>query len=266
MNQIKASIISSARVMPEVFLIWADAPEITADFRPGQFVTIRCGEGFDPLLRRPLSIHRIAADKLALLFSVVGQGTEWLSRHRAGDFLDILGPLGNGFQIRNDAKRLLLVAGGIGIAPLVALADQAVAQGLAVKLLLGARSSSQLYPITRQGVEFIPVTEDGSTGKKGMVTDMLPEFAPWADQIFACGPIPMYRQMANMKADLATKPVQVTLEQIMGCGVGACRGCAVMTHSGMKNVCQDGPVFDLQKIVWEEIRAPLAGGLTRSIG
>ncbi|MDD5095783.1 MAG: dihydroorotate dehydrogenase electron transfer subunit [Dehalococcoidia bacterium] len=265
MKQIASRIISCAETMPRTYLIWVHAPEIAAEACPGQFVTIRCGEGFEPLLRRPLSIHRIKDGNLALLFGVVGKGTEWLSRQSAGSSLDILGPLGNGFQIRKESKKLLMVAGGIGVAPLVALAERAIDEGLSVKLLLGARTSSHLYAEAIENVEIIQVTEDGSAGKKGMATDLLASLAPWADQIFACGPISMYRAMANMKADLGNKPVQVTLEQIMGCGVGACRGCAVPTVRGMKMVCNDGPVFDLREIVWEEMKEPFIDRLTRSI-
>jgi dihydroorotate dehydrogenase electron transfer subunit len=256
MKQVTACVTYSTQMMPGVFLIWVEAPEIAAGSRPGQFVTIRCGEGFVPLLRRPLSIHRIAGDKLALLFAVVGKGTEWLSKCRAGDFLDLLGPLGNGFQIRKGSEKLLLVAGGIGVAPLIALADEAIANGLSVKLLAGAASAYQLYPQAIGSADVIRVTEDGSVGEKGMVTDLLPSLAPWADQIFACGPIPMYRAMAQMHAYLGSKSVQVVLEQVMGCGVGACLGCAVATGRGTKMVCSDGPVFELREILWEEVVEP----------
>lgn len=130
---------------------------------------------------------------------------------------------------------------------------------------IGAESSSQLYPeeLVPKGVELIRITEDGSAGEKGMVTDFLPQMADWADQIFACGPIPMYRAMAEMDAELGNKPVQVLLEQVMGCGVGACRGCAVPTTQGMKLVCQDGPVFDLTEIIWKEIREPGISRITK---
>ncbi|MFA4836047.1 MAG: dihydroorotate dehydrogenase electron transfer subunit [Dehalococcoidia bacterium] len=265
MKQITARIVSSSTVMPGVSLIWVEAPEIAAEARPGQFVTIRCGEGFEPLLRRPLSIHRIKDGKLALLFAIVGQGTEWLSNRSAGDLLDIIGPLGNGFQIRKDTKKLLLVAGGIGIAPLAALAEKAIADGLAVKLLLGAATSAQLYPEAIENVEIIRATDDGSAGKKGMVTDLLPSLVPWADQIFACGPIPMYRAMVQMCAKFADKPVQVSLEQAMACGVGACRGCTILTNRGMKSVCQDGPVFELRDIEWEKVVPPVQNRLMRSV-
>jgi len=185
----------------------------------------------------------------------VGQGTEWLSLRSRGDFVDLLGPLGNGFKVNGDTRNLLIVAGGIGIAPLIHLADRAVADGHSVKMILGASTASQLYHEV-QGVEMVPITEDGSAGDMGVATDLLPSLVGWADQIFACGPVPMYRSMAGIMSEFMDIPVQILLEEVMGCGVGACRGCAVPTRQGMKMVCQDGPVFDLREVIWEEMGMP----------
>jgi len=252
--QIRAPIVSRTQVMPGVYLIWVEAADIAAVARPGQFVTLRCG-GYLPL-RRPLSIHRSDGRKLALLFAVVGQGTEWLSGRMVGEYVDLLGPLGNGFEIRQGSQKLLLIAGGIGVAPLVALAEEGAQAGLSVKLVMGAETAAKLYPqdFIHGGVEVICATDDGSAGEKGQATDFLPSLADWADQIFACGPIPMYRKMSEMGSLLGDKPAQVLLEQVMGCGVGACRGCAVMTNKGIKLVCKDGPVFQLGEIIWEEVK------------
>lgn len=261
MVQVPAPIVSRTQIMPGVYLIWIEAPDITAEARPGQFVTLRCGEHLP--LRRPLSIHKTDGSKLALLFAVVGQGTEWLSGRLVSEYVDLLGPLGNGFEIRQGSQKLLLIAGGIGVAPLVALAEEGVGAGLSVKLVIGAETAARLYPqdFIPGGVEVICVTDDGSAGGRGQATDFLPSLADWADQIFACGPVPMYRRMAEM--GLGDKPVQVLLEQVMGCGVGACRGCAVMTRQGIRLVCRDGPVFRLGEIIWEEVKEPGANRLTR---
>lgn len=253
MKQALVPVVSINEIMRGIHLVWIKAPYIADAAQPGQFVTVRCGE--DVLLRRPLSIHRIERDKVALLFSIVGQGTEWLAKRMPGESLDILGPLGNGFKIHRDSKNILLVAGGIGIAPLVFLADKAKTNGLSVKLIAGAATASQLFTGV-EGVELIRVTEDGSVGHPGMVTDIVPPHVQWADQIFACGPIPMYRAMANRALEFKGIPVQIILEQMMGCGVGACRGCAVPTIHGMKMVCSDGPVFDLGELKWEAVIAP----------
>jgi len=166
LRQSFASIIASSEVMPGVYLIWLDSPEIASEAKPGQFVMVRCGEGSELTLRRPLSIHQLDGDKLALLFTVVGKGTLWLSQRQAGDNIDLLGPLGNGFSINPDSKNLLLIAGGIGIAPLCFLAQEAVKQGYAVRLLLGASTASQLYPshLLPPQTELTVTTEDGTAG------------------------------------------------------------------------------------------------------
>ncbi len=254
MNQESATVIRCNEIMPGVFLLGVDAPDIAAESRPGQFVTISCGA--EVLLRRPFSIHKNAGRQIEFLFASVGPGTEWLAGRIPGESLDILGPMGNGFKIYPDLRNIILVAGGIGIAPMAYLAEEAVADGFAVKLVIGAATASQLYPDNIAGVEVIRITDDGSAGKPGLVTDLLPSLAEWADQIFACGPIPMYRAMSAMVLKFGDKPVQILMEQVMGCGVGACRGCAISTTGGMKMVCQDGPAFDLREIVWPEMAVP----------
>ncbi len=255
MKQVFAPVISNREVMPGVHLIWLESPEIAAAAQPGQFVMVRCGE--ETLLRRPLSIHQLGdTAKFAFLFTVVGKGTYWLSQRQAGDNIDLLGPLGNGFSIHPASHNLLLVAGGIGIAPLYSLASSASKEGYSIKILLGARTAIQLYPrhFPPPEAELIIATEDGTAGQKGMITDFLPDFIDWADQVFACGPISMYRTMAARNQQLLKgKSAQVSLEVRMGCGRGVCYGCTVKTRSGLKQVCQDGPVFDLGDILWDEL-------------
>jgi dihydroorotate dehydrogenase electron transfer subunit len=272
MKQTLAPILSNIEVMPGTHLIWLESPRIATAARPGQFVMVRCGE--DTLLRRPLSVHQLDGDKLALLFTIVGRGTLWLSQRKTGDTVDIFGPLGNGFTIYPDSKNLLLVAGGIGIAPLRFLADTEKTHGCMVhvheavnavgQLMLealsphyvrvpysGAPAAATLYG----SADIIPCTAstvDGSAGVMGLATVCIPGFADWADQIFACGPVDMYRTMAQMP-ELKDKPVQVSLEIMMGCGVGVCYGCTIKTKTGLKQVCKDGPVFDLGDIVWDDI-------------
>ena len=256
MKQVTASIISTSEVMPGVYLIWLESTPIASTARPGQFVMVRCGEGPECLLRRPLSIHQLSnQNKLALLFTVVGKGTRWLSQRQVGNNIDLLGPLGNGFSIHPDAHNLLLVAGGIGIAPLCFLAQEALNQGCSVTLLLGASTASQLYPahLLSPKIKLITVTEDGTTDEKGIITNLIPKYIDWADQVFACGPMPMYRDMALKNQQLKGKPVQISLEVRMGCGLGVCYGCTVKTKKGLKQVCKDGPVFDLDDILWNEL-------------
>jgi dihydroorotate dehydrogenase electron transfer subunit len=254
LKQAKANVVANNEIMPGVYLIRLDCLQIEKA-EAGQFVMVRCGEDFEYPLRRPLSIHQQDGKRFALLFNVVGKGTQWLAQCQAGDELDLLGPLGNGFNIHSDAQNLLLVAGGIGIAPLVFLAQQASSQGCQVELLLGAATAAQLYPqnLLPPKVKLITATENGSLGKKGMITDYLPDFISGVDQVFACGPVSMYQTIAKQKL-ATTKPVQVSLEVRMGCGLGVCYGCTVKTQNGLKQVCQDGPVFNLEDILWEELK------------
>lgn len=255
MKQSLASLTSNSEVMPGVYLIWLESPEIASTANPGQFVMVRCGN--ELLLRRPLSIHQVdkTRSRLALLFAVVGKGTSWLSQRQAGDSIDVFGPLGNGFSVRPNSKNLLLVAGGMGIAPLCFLAQEASKQGCSIKLLLGGRTAVQLYPgdLLPSGIDTIYATEDATFGRRGRVTVLVPDYFDWADQVFACGPLLMYRNLAENFPQLK-KPVQVSLEMRMGCGLGVCYGCTIKTRSGLKQVCQDGPVFNLSDIVqWDEL-------------
>jgi dihydroorotate dehydrogenase electron transfer subunit len=261
-KQTLCSVASNVEVMPGMHLMWIEAPNIACSALPGQFITVRCG---DFALRRPFSVHQVSSRDIALLFKVTGNGTRWLSQRQKRDRIDILGPLGKGFSIEPGAKNLLLLAGGIGIAPLAFLMQYASSQHQ-MTLIHGVSTAAQLYTercqpttINYQGVQFIPVTEDGSVGKKGMATDILPDFLDRADQVYACGPVDMYKAMAEMsrrgtQSNPELRKCQVSLEVRMGCGFGACYGCTINTKKGLKQVCCDGPVFELGDIIWQEVR------------
>jgi dihydroorotate dehydrogenase electron transfer subunit len=220
--------------------------------KPGQFVMVRCGG--ESILPRPFSIHQMhAKGDMSLYFAVLedGKGTSWLSERKIGDKVAILGPLGNWFHVAPESRNLLLVAGGMGIAPLLFLAEDACEKELSVTLLYGAAFKNP-YPKVSRGIKLIEATEDGSAGYHGMVTDLIPEYVDWADQLFACGPLPMYKTMAQMPT-LKNKSVQLSLEVRMGCGLGVCYGCTIKTKSGLKQVCKDGPVFGLDDILWGKL-------------
>jgi len=176
LKQVTVSVIASDEVMPGVYLLWLESPDIGAEAQPGQFIMVRCD---DYPLPRPISIHSLSdnGNKLALLFAVMGKGTDWLSQRREGESIDIFGPLGNGFTIQPLSHNLLLVAGGMGIAPLYFLAQEAVKKGYSVKMLYGTPNKNR-YPenLLSSQVELVSVTDDGSIGRKGMVTDLLPDF------------------------------------------------------------------------------------------
>jgi len=251
---------------------------------PGQFLMLRCadvlpgaeappsagsGQGLtgasladDPLLPRAMSYHRLRAGsggtEFAILYEVVGRGTTWLARRQPGDRVFGWGPLGRGYSLRGGGQNLLLVGGGIGIAPLVWLADEAVAKGKSVVLIDGARDASGVFPaeLLPSEVEVVVTTEDGSLGRKGRVTDVFLDYYGWADAVFACGPNAMFAALAEllMKHEgpgraRRRKPVQALLESPMGCGTGICYGCAVFDRRGeARLVCKDGPRFELREM------------------
>jgi len=215
---------------------------------------VNCGP--ECLLPRPFSIHQIDNDGNMSIFYAVrhgGKGTRWLEQRQPGDTVDIFGPLGNGFTIAPGANNLLLIAGGNGIAPIYYLAQEAGKQGCPYTLIYGT-ADNRRYQIP-SSVTNIAITEDGSIGMKGLLTDVIPDFAAQVDQVFACGPMPMYREMARNRQlyHLSSKPVQVSLEVRMACGRSVCYGCTIKTKQGMKQVCHDGPVFDLDDIIWDEL-------------
>jgi len=285
LKQVAAEIIKKSQILKELerpyartskrpqarnisgsWIIWLRCPDIAREAQPGQFVMVRCGEGSECLLRRPLSIHQVNDEgDMAICFAVWedGKGTKWLSQRNKGDTVDLFGPLGNGFSIHPASHNLLLVAGGIGIAPLRFLADQALSHKYSVKLLLGASGEfkpsgqpnpPQLYPkyLLPHGIELETITSSRD-GLTNMVTDLLPNSIDWADQIFACGPMPMYRVMSTQYQHLfKAKSVQTSLEVRMGCGLGVCYSCTLKTKNGLKQVCKDGPVFNLDDILWDE--------------
>ena len=256
MKQVLADIKANSKVMPGIYRAELESAEFEPA-EPGQFAMVGCGA--ENLLRRPMSIHWLSSKgdrtELALLYKVVGKGTHWLSQRQAGEKLDLLAPLGDGFSINPASRNLLLLAGGMGIAPIYFLARRALKLGHLVKLVLGSPTARLLYPqkLLPPEVELITVTEDGSTGRKGLLTDHWLEFASSADQVFACGPVAMYQAMARQMSGLNQKPVYISLEVRMGCGLGICYSCTIKTRQGLKQVCTDGPVFALADIHWGEL-------------
>ncbi len=181
-----------------------------------------------------------------------GRGTKWLSERRTGKEITLTGMLGNGFAIPEEPANLLLVAGGNGIAPLYFLAQKALKAGHSITLLYGTADRNR-KPIPPH-IKTISATDDGSVGHQGAVTDLIPKHIDWAERVFACGPVGMYRQLhTRRKKLLQDKPIQLSLEVRMGCGRGVCFGCTVKTRAGLKQVCQDGPVFNLDDVLWNEL-------------
>ena len=254
LKQITVPILSHIELLPGIYQLIVEVPDIARIAQPGQFVMVDCGPKL--LLNRPFSIHRIEdSSKISLLYNIVGKGTRYLSQRVKGEHIRLIGPLGNGFTIDDGSKQLLLIAGGMGIAPIVFLADRMLSLGKMVRMLFGASTSSQLYPrhLLPDVDECIAMTEDGTFGVKGIITDGLYDYIERSDQIFACGPLAMYKTIYNMvKSGKLQKRIQVSLEMRMGCGTGICYGCSIKTISGMQTVCRDGPVFTMDEVLWEE--------------
>lgn len=191
---------------------------------------------------------------MVFLVRPYGRASAWLAERPIGATLDLLGPLGKPYEIAPRSRNVLMVAGGVGVAPLVMLADEAIERGLNVTFLMGAMSADGLLStsLLPSAVEFVAATEDGSRGHRGYVTDLVPQFVRWADQICACGPEPMYRSLRDAAAPLrlgGRPPIQISMERDMACGVGACLGCVVETRRGMQTSCVQGPVFDLDEVI-----------------
>lgn len=261
MRRAAALVIETEEIYPGTFVTWYEAPALTQQAQPGQFVMVDPGSAsgmLDPLLPRAFSYYRFryasprdAERQFALLYSVIGRVTEQMASMQPGQQVWMTGPLGRGFDVRRSASNLLLVGGGVGIAPLVALADaesEQSSRSRSIVLCFGARSADGVYPaeLLPPQVEYQVSTEDGSMGRQGFVTDLFADYLSWADQSFACGPVPMFRAMSPIvRRDGMNRPVQILMETEMACGTGICYGCAVFTKRGVKLCCKDGPRFEL---------------------
>jgi dihydroorotate dehydrogenase electron transfer subunit len=283
MRLIGAELLESREFLPGQWLQSYHAPALATGSRAGQFVHVRTGDMSGLVLRRPFSINTsdTTSGTITIHFRTIGRGTEWFTHLRSGDLVDMLGPLGRPFEVDSRSQHLLLIAGGLGMAGVRALADEAIRDGRQVTLLFGGASAREVYPssLLPDEVEYIVATDDGSLGHHGYVTDLVPEYERWADQAFACGPAPMLAALARLaagrrdrlgvatlgrkrgggKSDPVGSPaarrkafLQVSMEQNMGCAVGACLGCVVMSTSGTpQRVCREGPVFAAEEIAWE---------------
>ena len=284
MRLVSAELVESRQILPGQWIQSFNAPELATGSRAGQFVHVRTGDYSGLVLRRPFSINTAdpATGIITLHFRTVGRGTEWLTRTREGDRLDMLGPLGRPFEVDPRSRHLLLIAGGLGMAGIRMLADEAVRDGRQVVVLFGAQSAAHVYPssLLPDEVEYVVATDDGSLGHHGFVTELATQYEAWADQAFACGPHAMLKRFAALAAGrrerlgvakLGRKRgggkqdplgstsarrkafLQVSMEQTMGCAVGACLGCTVIGVEGPQRVCREGPVFAAEEIAWESI-------------
>ncbi len=261
----EAKIIDHREVAPGTFLATLREPSIAGRSEPGQFVMVRVQNGLDPLLRRPFSICGSAGDAFHLLYRVVGRGTEILSRRKAGDPLQVLGPLGSGFRVEGGSNPAFLVGGGMGVAPLFFLAQTLSGPSRRpFRFLAGFSSVAHVLDpagILDTDVKLEIATDDGTLGHAGLVTDLLEsrlqaEGLETPGMVLACGPLAMLKRVAELTA-VSGVPCRVSLEAAMACGLGACLGCAVPGTSdgsgSYHRVCRDGPVFNAGAVDWKRM-------------
>jgi dihydroorotate dehydrogenase electron transfer subunit len=283
MRLVRTELVDSREILPGQWLQSFHAPELATGSRAGQFVHVKTGDLSGLVLRRPFSINTAdpISGTITIHFRTIGRGTEWFTALRPGDPVDMLGPLGRPFEVDPRSSHLLLVAGGLGMAGVRFLVDEAIRDGRQVTLLFGAAGAREVYPtsLLPDEVEYVIATDDGSVGHRGFVTGLVPDYEAWADQAFACGPAPMLAALARLaagrrdrlgvanlgrkrgggKADPLGSPaarrksfLQVSMEQNMGCAVGACLGCVIMgTNGAPQRVCREGPVFAAEEVNWE---------------
>lgn len=268
---VDAEVLSNTRLSDDYNVLALDAPEIAALAQPGQFVMIKPARGSDPLLRRPFSIFEVLRDAsgeatgLSILNKRIGVGTGLVYDAEPGSRIACLGPLGRPFEPVDPPARAWMVAGGVGLAPFLTLAEALVRRGTAATLFYGARRAADLYYLDvfeRLGVATVTATEDGSRGTRGFITLPLNDaLAAVRDaepvKLYVCGPTPMMRAVATI-ADFHGQPCDVSLEQVMGCGLGGCYSCVVLTRQvgappHFVRSCLEGPVFDAGRIVWEAL-------------
>ncbi|WCK53052.1 dihydroorotate dehydrogenase electron transfer subunit [Aneurinibacillus sp. Ricciae_BoGa-3] len=256
------SVKSNRQIADRIFRMEVQGEQIAKMTAPGQFVHVKCGTGIDPLLRRPISICDLNQEEevLTMIYRAEGHGTRVLSEYVPGQSVDILGPLGQGFPIdgREKGEHALLVGGGIGVPPLYYLGKQLKSMGVNVTYVIGFGNAGQVFleeELSHVGTVHV-VTVDGSRGVKGFVTDVLKEEYQLAendwDALYACGPLPMLTALQE-RYQSSGKEGYISLEQRMGCGIGACLACVcpVQDAAGGKKyrkICSDGPVFPFGEV------------------
>ena len=254
----KAKIISNKRFKGSYWHCILSCPLISKKAKPGQFINMQISQGLRPFLRRPFSIHNIDKERIEILYQVIGEGTKLLSARKPRETLDVIGPLGNGFQLPRDKRSVfIIVGGGIGVAPLLYLSKKIKSENKFC--LIGAKTKKEILcekEFKDAGCNVRISTDDGSTGFKGRVTDLLKYFLNKnrsikadAVKVYACGPKPMLEAVSHLSVIKGIKS-QVSLEEHMSCGIGACLGCVVKTKNGLERVCKEGPVFFAQDLIW----------------
>ncbi len=253
----EASVRENKKLTKNHYLLTFDPLKKITQPKPGQFFMLSADSGLDPLLKRPFSLYRCHGKEIQILYRVIGKMTNILKDKKPHDILKIIGPLGNGFSELKGNKQPILIGGGIGSAPLFALAE--TVKNKKPIFFIGARTKNEiLYVNALKSIGIRPIisTDDGTLGQKGFITDLLKEFLTRHSSLithyclYACGPRPMLRELSLLSEKFHLKGY-VVLEENMACGVGACLSCVVNTRNGFKRVCKEGPVFPIEEIKWD---------------
>lgn len=254
------SVLANEQLAEGVGLIALHAPHTAARVAAGQFVHVRVAQDSELLLRRPFSVHRAAGDRIEILYQVLGAGTLRLAEKVPGDVMDLVGPLGRGWDMPDGISRALLVGGGLGVAPLGMLVERLAEKGVAVTVALGAPTAERILArdlFERVARRVVTTTDDGSVGERGFVTMAVERLLAEErfDLVYACGPEVMQQRVAALGIAAGVR-CQVSLERLMACGIGACLSCVVTTLDGLRRACVDGPVFDAEEVVWDVSEIP----------
>ena len=249
----KTTVISNEMVTSNSYVIWLEASNLTKrGYYPGQFAMLKCNDANESeSFSRAFSFHQRDGNRIAFLYTIVGKGTAWLSLRKQDDQIEVYGPLGEGFRIPRDTGRLLLLGGGIGIAPMPEMATFSISKGHQVTVIMGANTKTQLLPNSYwpKEVEYLTVTEDGSQGLHGLLTEHLDEPVNWASKLYACGPEPMFSALAlTLRGNNRRQNPEILMEAPMPCGWGICYSCAIFTKHGVQLCCKDGPRFNLFEV------------------
>lgn len=238
-------ITSNKEIARDIFKITLTG-DTSAIIAPGQFVNIKL-DGF--FLRRPISVCDCVGENLTLIYKAVGRGTEQMSRIAAGDEIDLLTGLGNGYNTERSGGSPLLVGGGVGVPPMYMLCKKLISEGKNVTIVLGFNSKDDVFyedEFRALGADVHIATADGTYGTKGFVTDVIKDMQ--YTFFYTCGPEPMFRAMHK----IMKTPGQYSFEERMGCGFGACMGCSCRTLTGNKRICKEGPVMESEEIIWAD--------------
>lgn len=247
----RVTIFENKKINEKYFKLTFRSKNLARNVKPGQFLMIQIGDQFDPFLRRPFSYYRVGSDRVEVLYEILGYGTDLLSKKKKGETVKVMGPLGKPFAVESLRSKRVLVAGGVGVPPLVFFSEKVKSD----YLLIGTKSKKEVMPkkeLSKVKAKVLFSTDDGSYGTKGRVTLLLERVIEkeGAENIFiqTCGPMPMMNAVMALAKKYAI-PGEASLDKTMGCGMGVCLGCMVKTHAGWVPSCTEGPVFAFDDLV-----------------